>query len=67
MHIMIQFTNNFFSNALIIMKVTYYKVLRNSAFKRLIAPKIKVFVYIIYVCVHLYLCIYKYTYMHVYV
>ncbi len=49
------------------MKVTYYKVLRNSAFKRLIAPKIKVFVYIIYVCVHLYLCIYKYTYMHVYV
>ncbi len=38
-----------------------------SAVKRLIASKIRVFVYIICVhCVYL-LCIYKYTHMHVYI
>ncbi len=40
-----------------------------SAVKWLIASKIKVFVYIIYICVYCVylLCIYKYTHLHVYV
>jgi len=36
-----------------------------SAVKRLISSKIKVFVYIIYVCTVYLLCIYEYTHMHV--
>ncbi len=37
-----------------------------SAVKRLIASKIKVFVYIIYVHYVYLLCIYKFTHMHVF-
>ncbi len=45
----------------VVMKVSLFKYILNSAIKRLIASKIKVFVFIIYVCV---LCMFYYVYIN---